>query len=159
MFPVPTRRYSILPPFNRYVVELNSTTALVTTHHTTYTFADTGGGPWQMRHAINFESPFHLRFSPRRDRAIIQGSARAEGMLVYDATTGDTAYGLPAVTTLGAAAVSADGSQFTMTGQATYSEFASVVLTVDATTGATLRQTRIPHFSLGISRDPIQDRL
>jgi hypothetical protein len=105
-----------------------------------------------------------MRFSPRGDRAAaavdVHGGMRDPEIPVFDMTTGEIAYGISAIFTLGASAFSADGSLLYMTGASAAARTdSSVVIVADADDGGIVRQVSFPDQAVGLALDEASGRL
>jgi hypothetical protein len=112
----------------------------------------------------NFRPPLHLYFSPSGDRAaagvLPSAGLNDPGIPVFDLATGDTAYTITAIYSLGAAEFSPDGSLLYMTGSAPgFRTDSSVVIIANAGDGTIVRHATFPTQALGLTLDVVGGRL
>ena len=111
-----------------------------------------------------FRSPHHLYYSPAGDRAAAGVGTSAAlndpGVPVFDLATGDTAYSITAIYSLGAAEFSPDGSLLYMTGSAPgFRTDSSVVIIANAEDGTIVRHASFPTQALGLTLDVVGGRI
>jgi hypothetical protein len=107
-----------------------------------------------------FRSPHHIYYSPVGDRAVAGVGTSAAlndpGIPVFDLATGDTAYTISAIYSLGAAEFSPDGSLLYMTGSAPgFRTDSSVVIIANADDGTIVRHATFPTQALGLTLDVV----
>ena len=112
----------------------------------------------------SFRAPVHLYVSPAGDRAVGGGRASAgladPGFPVFDLATGDTAYSITAIYSLGAAEFSPDGSLLYMTGSAPgFRTDSSVAIIANADDGTIVRHATFPTQAMGLTLDAVGGRL
>jgi hypothetical protein len=111
-----------------------------------------------------FREPTHLYLSPAGDRAAAGVRTTAElhdpEIPVFDLATGDVAYTVGAIYSLGAAEFSPDGDLLYMTGSSPgFRTDSSVVIIANASDGTMVRQASFPTQALGLTLDAVTDRL
>lgn len=118
---------------------MSPTTFLEVFSHWTQTMDTTsparGFGPFDT------EDCWNVHLSPRGDRVVLRSVASNAGVPVINSLTGDTAYTIPRMRSLGAAGFTADGSEFFASG---YYPPSDSLRRIDATTGAILASAALP---------------
>lgn len=140
LWPVPSRRRDWpATMFTRQLTVLSETTFLSTYSHGTFTVDTTS--PARTYGPFDTEDCWNVHLSPRGDRVVLRSVASNAGVPVINSLTGDTAYTIPRMVTLGAAGFTANGAEFFASG---YYPPRDSLRRIDATSGTVLASAPLP---------------